>query len=142
MGKFFGTYQRTLDEKKRLQIPSKLVKEMPLRFYVLKGFEGCLSVYEEAEFEALLAKLDSLNYFDPTARAYVRVSAASAAELEVDSHGRISISTEMAARYHLESEVTIIGALNHFEIWDSAAYQKYSEEANARYEQLASESAK
>jgi MraZ protein len=141
VGKFFGTYNRTLDEKNRLQIPSKLVQEMPSRFYVLRGFEGCLSIYEESEFNALLSKLEALSFLDATARTYVRLASSSASELDVDSHGRITISTELASTYHIGADVTIIGVLDHFELWDKAAYMKYLQDNLSQYEEFASRSA-
>lgn len=140
MGKFFGTYYRTLDEKNRLQIPSKLVKEMPSRFFVLRGFEGCLSIYEEEQFNALLNRLESLSYLDETARSYVRLASASASEMEVDSHGRITVSSDLAKSYGIGSDVAIIGVLDHFELWDKSAYEKYLAEKAPSYEELASRS--
>lgn len=139
MGNYFGTFQRTLDEKRRLQIPTKLVKEMPSRFYVLRGFEGCLSLYEEGDFSNLLSSLQKLSYLDAKARSYVRLATSSASELEIDSHGRITISAELANAYKISSEVTIIGVLDHFELWDSAAYRKYLAEHASSYETLANE---
>jgi MraZ protein len=140
VGKFFGTFERTLDEKNRLQIPSKLVKEMPSRFYVLKGFEGCLSIYEEAEFNALLSKLESLSFLNETARGYIRLASASASEFDVDSHGRITLSSELAKTYHIGSEVTLIGVLDHFELWDKTSYGKYLSEKAPSYEEMAAKS--
>ena len=142
MGKFFGTYSRTLDEKKRLQIPSKLVKEMPHSFYVLRGFEGCLSIYEEAEFNALMSKLESLSYLNETARNYIRLSSASVQELDVDSHGRITLSTELAMTYKISNDVVLIGVLDHFELWDKAAYEAYLAAKSPLYESLAERSSK
>jgi MraZ protein len=142
MGKFFGTYSRTLDEKKRLQIPTKLVKEMPHSFYVLKGFEGCLSLFEEPEFAAHMAKLESLSYLDRTARDYVRLSSASVMELDVDSHGRITLPTELATTYKFSNDVVLLGVLDHVELWDKAAYEKYLAEKSPRYESLAEGSSK
>ena len=46
---YFGYYEHLLDEKGRLSLPRKLregLSEGSL-LYVLKGFEGCLSVYNE-----------------------------------------------------------------------------------------------
>jgi MraZ protein len=140
VGKFFGTYNRTLDEKKRLQIPTKLVKEMPQRFYVLRGFDGCLAVYEESDFETQLNQLEALSYLEPTSRDFVRLSAASAVELEVDSHGRITISADLIANYHIGNDVVILGVLNHFEIWDQAAYATYYAQKAPSYEDFASRS--
>jgi len=142
MGKFFGTYSRTLDDKKRLQIPSKLVKEMPHSFYVLRGFEGCLSIYEEAEFNALMAKLESLSYLSETARNYVRLSSASVEELDVDSHGRITLPKELADGYKIGNDVVLIGVLDHFELWDASAYAAYLQAKSPLYESLAEGSQK
>lgn len=142
MGKFFGTYSRTLDEKKRLQIPSKLVKEMPRSFYVLRGFEGCLSIYEEAEFNALMAKLEGLSYLSETARNYVRLSSASVEELDVDSHGRITLPKELGDTYKIGNDVVLIGVLDHFELWDHDAYVAYLKEKSPLYESLAEGSQK
>jgi MraZ protein len=141
VGNFFGTYQRTLDDKKRLQIPSKFVKEMPRCFYVLRGFEGCLAIYEESEFQALLGRLQSLSFLDETARSYIRLATSSANELEVDGHGRITLGSELTAAYRIGNDVTLIGVLDHFEIWDSAAYRQYLSERAPSYEDLAMKSA-
>lgn len=137
MGKFYGTYARTLDEKNRLQVPSKLVKELPDKFYVLRGFEGCLDVYLEEDFLRLTDDLSTLSYRDPKSRAYVRLTLASVVELEVDSHGRISLYKGLVDSYKVGKDVTLIGALDHFEIWDTLAYQKYEEEQASHYEELA-----
>jgi MraZ protein len=142
VGKFFGTYNRTLDEKHRLQIPSKLVKEMPKSFYVLRGFDGCLAVYEESSFEALLAKLENLQFNEKTSRDYIRLASSSAVELEVDAHGRVTITSDLASTYHIEGEVSIIGVIDHFEIWDKATYEDYIKEKTPSYEEFASESVK
>jgi MraZ protein len=140
VGKFFGTYNRTLDEKKRLQIPTKLVKEMPQRLYVLRGFDGCLAIYEEDDFEQQLARLESLSYLEPATRDYIRLATASAAELDVDSHGRITISADLIANYHIGNDVVILGVLDHCELWDKAAYEAYLAEKASSYEDFASRS--
>ena len=137
MGIFYGTYVRTLDEKNRLQVPSKLLNALPKKFYVLRGFEGCLDVYLEDDFTRLVDDLSSLSYRDPKSRAYVRLTLASVSELEVDSHGRISLCKGLIDAYHIGKDVTMIGALDHFEIWDSSAYEKYESENASSYEALA-----
>jgi MraZ protein len=141
VGKYFGTYSRTLDSKNRLLIPGKLVREMPSRFYVLRGFEGCLSVYEEGEFNTLLEKLQTLPYLQQDARTYIRIATSSASELDVDSHGRLALSKELSEAYHIGKDVTIIGVLDHFEIWDAPTYAKWQSEHSSDYEALASRSA-
>ena len=142
MGRFFGTYQRTLDAKLRLQIPTKLVKDMPSRFYLLRGFEGSLSLYLEEDFNLYLSTLSKLSYLDSNAIAYVRLASSSVEILEVDSHGRINIGSEIAKRYSISNEVTIIGVLDHFEIWDKKSYEEYLKANEASFESIAEDLSK
>ncbi len=133
MVKFFGTYKRVLDEKGRLLIPSKLFHEGTKRYFVLRGFEGCLSVYEEADFEALMEKLGAMDYLDPDARKIIRLASASVNELPVDVHGRVLLGKDLLRDYAIGHEVTLIGVLDHFEIWDSTAYARYDLMEGASY---------
>ena len=58
MGKlFFGTYSRSLDPKGRLLLPRELGIAPGTTLYVMKGFEGCLSIYQEEEFQKIVMKL-------------------------------------------------------------------------------------
>ena len=125
MVKFFGTYKRALDEKGRLLIPSKLFTPGAKSYFILRGFEGCLSVYEKDDFDALMEKLQAKDYFDPASRRAVRLALASVKELPVDIHGRVLLGKDTLRDYGIGHEVTIIGVLDHFEIWDSLAYARY-----------------
>lgn len=125
MVKFFGTYKRVLDEKGRLLIPAKLFHEGCKRYFVLRGFEGCLSVYEEEDFDALMKKLAAMDYLDPEARRIIRLASASVCELPADIHGRVLLGKDLLRDYAIGHEITLIGVLDHFEIWDSTAYAKY-----------------
>lgn len=141
MGKmYFGTYRRTVDEKGRLQIPPKLLSDKNEKtLYVLKGFEGCLSVYPKDAFDELLAKLHSLSYTDEASRAYIRVASASIVEMNIDAHGRISLGKELLETYRIKGEVTLVGVIDHFEIWEPSHQQEYFGKACGEYERLAGE---
>jgi len=142
VGKFFGTYERLLDSKGRLQIPSKLVKEAFKKIYVLRGFEGCLSLYLEEDFFALMESLSSLSYKDTKARTYVRLATSSVSELEVDAHGRLCLGSELLKRYRISNSVVLIGVLDHVELWDKSTYENYLKEHEETYEEIASYLAK
>lgn len=137
MGKFFGTYNRTLDTKNRLQIPSKLLNELPKNFFMLRGFEGCISLYLENDFNNLVNKLSSLNFLEENNRAYIRLTLSSVNELEVDSHGRISLSKQLIETYKIQKDVIIIGLIDHFEIWDKETYLTYEKKQSSHYEDIA-----
>ena len=138
MGKLFlGKYNRTLDEKGRLQLPAKLIGENKGTYYILRGFESCIAVYPEKKFEEWMESLSELDWNDEANRAFIRLAASSANEMKVDSHGRILIGREVLDDYQLDNDVTVIGALDHFEIWDCKAYAKYQLTHGSSYEALA-----
>ena len=70
VGKYFGTYSRSLDEKRRLQIPSRLAKFAPgATLFALQGFDGALAVYDEEGFQKKLSELEGRDYLAQDARA-------------------------------------------------------------------------
>jgi MraZ protein len=59
---FFGFYEHTLDDKGRLVIPRKMREEAGVKVYILKGYDGALSVYKQSTFEKLVEEINSLPY--------------------------------------------------------------------------------
>ena len=136
---FFGHYEHSLDEKGRLLLPRKIKEELkdnsPL--YVLKGFEGCLSIYREVEFLKLCEECEKISFNKKNSRSYLRAVLSSVIELTIDKVSRIQIPKDTLTRFHISKNVIIIGVNDHFEIWDSETYQRYEEEVNARFEEIA-----
>lgn len=142
MGRYIGTYNRSLDAKKRLQLPAKLAEVMPSKFFMLRGFDGCIAVYEESEYERLLARIEPMLYEGTGGYKFIRKMMSSVRELEVDSHGRVSLGEEAVARYGLGSTVLVLGMIDHFEIWDPEKFEEYSNEEEESYEEAAERAAK
>ncbi len=134
---FFGSFQHTLDSKNRLVIPAKFRNQVGNTLYILKGFDGALAVYKEAEFTKLMEEASSLSFNFSTNRAYLRTQLASVSELEVDKQGRIQIPTQLATRYQIGKEVMVIGVYDHFEIWDKDAYLEYESKSSNDFENIA-----
>ena len=136
---YFGYYEHSLDDKGRLMIPAKLREGLsggsPL--YVLKGFEGCLSIYNEISFMKLSEKLSSLPYEDKEARSYIRNLLGSVVQLNVDKLGRIQVPTTILNKYQISRQVAVIGVGDHFELWDLAKYQEYEADNSKRFEDVA-----
>lgn len=136
---YFGYYEHSLDDKGRLMIPSKLREGLssgsPL--YVLKGFEGCLSIYNEMSFLKLTDRLSSLAYEDKEARSYIRNVLGSVTQLNVDKLGRIQIPVTILSKYQISRQVAVIGVGDHFEIWDLAKYNDYELENAKEFEDIA-----
>ena len=136
---YFGYYEHSLDDKGRLMIPSKLREGLssgsPL--FVIKGFDGCLSIYNESAFNVLCDNLQKLQYESKDNRSYIRNVLSSVVQLNVDKLGRIQIPTLVLAKFNISRQVAVIGVGDHFEVWDLEAYAKYDEENSSRYEEVA-----
>ena len=136
---YFGYYEHSLDDKGRLMIPSKLreglISGSPL--YVIRGFEGCLSIYNENTFNQLYEDISKLSYNDKTARNYIRNILGSVVILNVDKLGRIQIPTSVLTRYNISKNVAVLGVGDHFEIWDLETYQTYQNENDESFEESA-----
>lgn len=125
---FFGNYELTLDEKGRLVIPSKYREKLTVNLYLLKGFDGCISIYDENEFTKYMTKLQQLPFENPKARSYNRLITSSIVEFQIDKSGRILLSSKIQNEYKIGKNVVINGVLDHFEIRDKEAWESYKNE--------------
>jgi len=124
--RYFGKFDRSLDTKGRLQVPPSLLVEGETQIYLLKGFEGCISMYSEESFNKLVDKLEGMDFLDENSRAYIRLVSASIVPMKLDAHGRITLGKAILEDYGISDKVTLIGVLDHFEIWDTDSYARYN----------------
>ena len=136
---FFGSYSHNLDDKGRLVIPSKMRDELGLKAYILKGFDGALSIYKESDFQNLVVELKNLPFNKKNSRAYLRIQLASACELDIDKQGRALLPTQLLNKYQIGKEVIVIGALDHIEVWNKSDYEEYEKSADSSFEDIAEE---
>ncbi len=115
-------------------IPAKMRNEAGGRLYVLKGYEGSLSVYKEVDFQSLTSALENLSYNQRDTRDVQRITLASVVELEVDAQGRIQLPSKLLSDYKISRSVVVVGVINHFEIWDAAAWENYLKQNEKDYE--------
>ena len=136
---YFGSYEHSLDEKGRLLIPRQLKNGLSegTHLYIMKGFEGCLSVFNESEFLALSQECSTLSFNKKNSRDYLRLMLSSVIELVVDKVGRIQLPSSTLNKYQIGRQLTIVGVGDHFEIWDREKFNKYQDEANERFEEIA-----
>ena len=136
---FIGTYNRSIDSKGRLQLPPDLACEEGETLYVMRGLDGCISVFPESAFLALVGRLSDLDFLNAAARAYIREAMATSRKLKVDPHGRINLKVEALKKYSIESSVLILGVMDHFEIWNAQTYAAYQAGQPLSFEALAEE---
>ena len=136
---FFGSYNHNLDEKGRLVIPSKMRDELGCKAYILKGFDGALSIFKESDFQNLINELKAFPFHKKNSRAYLRIQLASACELDIDRQGRALLPAQLLSKYGIGKEVIVIGALDHIEVWNKNAYETYEKSADSSFEEIAEE---
>ena len=120
-----GEYRHTIDAKGRLAMPAKLRDELGEHFTVTKGLDGCLFVYPDAEWASLEARIRSLGNGEK-ARRIKRYYCANAFDAQLDAQGRILIPGNLREFACLEKDVTVVGLLDHAEIWDTEKWNEYN----------------
>ena len=62
------------------------------------------------------------------------------AKRDDEDHGRVLLSKQTLDDYRIAKDVTLIGVLDHFEIWDATSYARYQLQNAGNYEILAGKS--
>lgn len=127
---FLGTYDATLIGRNRLAMPAKLRKEIGSERIVLTvGFEECIFGFREKDWEEVVKPELSRPFFsDDAGRNMRRKMCVNAQIIDLESQGRFVMPEEMVKFAGISDEkVTLIGAGDHFEIWDSQKWQDYHE---------------
>ena len=136
---YFGYYEHVLDDKGRLVLPPKLrqgLSEGSL-LYILKGFDGCLSVYNESDFKALCEEVNKIDFNKKNSRSYVRTILGSVVELSLDKVNRVQLPISVLNKYQISKNVVLLGVGDHFEIWSLDAYKTYEKENSSKFESVA-----
>lgn len=135
---FLGTYIHTIDEKNRLSLPAKLVDKFSHRIVVVsKGFEGCLELRSQEDFEIWSQKILSYSPNKKGSRILARQILANSSEIELDKANRILIPDVLTKLANLKKNVIIIGLGNKLEVWDAKAYAKFQAETDSKFEAVA-----
>ena len=134
---FIGEYIHTIDEKRRLAIPSKFRKDLGKKAVVTRGLENCLVLYPMDEWEKLARKLSSLPTSKKEARSFTRLMLAGAMDVSLDGLGRILIPDYLKKYAALKKNISIIGLANRIEIWNKKTWETYKSKAETKVETIA-----
>lgn len=131
MNGFHGEYEATVDAKGRFLLPGALKKQLPegeSRFIISRGFEKCLTLYPLKSWELIIAKISTLNDFDPKVRQFRRQFTGGATEVELDAAGRMLLPASLKEFAGLSKDIIVSAALDRFEIWDANKYKQLFED--------------
>ena len=120
-----GTYEHSIDAKRRLFIPAKLREELGVTFYLAMGVDECLAIYPQETWNRFTEKFASLPMSQSAA---MRPLFANASKCELDSQGRIVIPQKLRKYAGLEKDAVIIGVNDRAEIWSAETWNAREEE--------------
>lgn len=125
-----STYRHGVDEKRRVQIPSKWRPvEDGTEFTVViwrATAEGpCLRVLPPKQMESLMRQLDEMPN-GSSKEALKRLIGSGSVQVPVDKGGRICLPESMARDAGIGNEAVLVGMLDRFEIWSPERYEKVS----------------
>lgn len=136
-----GEYIHTIDEKNRVSLPVKFRKEMGKKIIITPGLDQCLFIFtvkEWAKVSKRLSDSDSdLSFLKADKRSFNRFMFGRAAEIEVDSIGRILIPDFLKELIGLRNSAAIIGVEDRVEVWSEKAWSQQKEIVEKQAEQLA-----
>ena len=115
---FIGEYTHTVDEKKRISLPSKFRKGLGNKVVITKSPDTCLLVYPLKAWEEIAKTLGKLPMGHRDNRDFGRFMLSGAVEVEVDTIGRILVPDFLREFALLKSKVVFAGLYDRIEIWN------------------------
>jgi MraZ protein len=128
---FSGEYHHSLDTKGRLIVPAKFREILGSHFWIGRGFDKCLQIYDEDDWNAFSDRLKALPSNSKQARELVRYFMAGTMEVEIDKQGRILLPPQLRQLAGIDKNVVFVGMGTRGELWSEEAYMAYDEEHTA-----------
>jgi MraZ protein len=133
---FRGHFEHAIDDKGRTSLPARfrdvLAPTGELRLVVTPALgDPCLDVYPMKEWEALEAKLATLNAFDPQVIEFRRFYVSAAVECDLDKQGRVLIPPGLREHAQLEKSVLWLGHGQKAELWSREQWSSLAKQKSA-----------
>lgn len=131
---FLGTYEPNLIGKGRIALPKKIRNEVKGERVVLTiGFDKCIFGFNEDDWEQTVGpELSRPLFSDADGRDLRRKMCMEATVISLDSQGRFVIPEKMLSYALIKEKLVVIGAGDHFEIWDANSWSNYSRVIEAK----------
>lgn len=123
---YSGSYAVTMDAKGRLPIPVRFREQLQAehlnRLVVTAHHEdACLLIYTEPQWQILAPQIQALpNVKSSSVRRLQRLVIGNASTQEMDSSGRIMISSTLRDFAALGKDLVVAGVGHRFEIWNES----------------------
>lgn len=130
-GFFLGEYRHNLTDKNRLALPKRIRIEIEgFEIVLSRGFEPCIAGFDKKQWEKIAQQQMALEFNEERGRKLRRQLFSSAVIVELDGQGRVVMPEQLLVWAGLKGkvgeELIVIGAGDHFEIWQEANWRTYN----------------
>lgn len=121
-----GTVEHSLDDKRRLQFPSRWRSENGAMEWtaVLWPNMGFLIAMPTASYTQMIQKLERRGRGDQNARNLMRYFSENSSDLSMDKTGRVALPEKLLKEVGIEKDVMLVGMGAEFEIWPLTRYRE------------------
>jgi MraZ protein len=123
---FTGEFRHTIDGKGRVAVPARFRADLAAGATVCRWLENCVAIFPKQVWQTLADAASAERYADAGARAFTRFLFSGAFEVELDGQGRVVLPTSLRQFGGLRSEVVVVGAADHIELWEPARWDGIS----------------
>lgn len=143
MPQLIGEYDCKIDAKGRMRMPSQLLKQLGEQeahnFVINRGFEKCLMIYPEIEWDKITKEFDKLSVYDVKQRQFIRYFYRGASKVTTDGAERILFPKRLMAYAGLTKEIVLFAYNDRIEVWDKEAYDNMLDDEPEDFSALAQE---
>lgn len=122
---FLGTFTPKILGSWQMVLPAKLRSALGSdRAIVTKGFDRCIYGFSVGEWDKIAASELGKPLSTAEGRQIRQQMFAEAMEVDLDDQGRFVIPERLRNYAGINKELTVIGAGDHFEIWNKVEWEK------------------
>ena len=127
---FTGEYPHSLDSQRRFAVPRQWRSE-GIKYYVLPGRGSILQLIPEYTFKDFLDKVRKVSLTNAAVGRALALLGSQAQECNCDKQGRISLTPKLKDYAGIDSELIIVGAFTHAQIWNKEAWQQQADDTES-----------
>ena len=123
---FIGHYEKPVDEKSRMIVPSKFRKPLRSQELILtRWFDGALALFPVDNWSQMAVAISRRPLYSPQERNMRLTFFSSAVPQTMDNQGRVALNEDMKEFAGIESKVVLLGDWDKIQIWSHYRYRDF-----------------
>lgn len=130
---FVGVYERQLDERGRVALPTPFRSSIGEQCYLTYGEDGCVRIMSEQSFRVEAEEMMDAVKNGEISRSKQRAFASSVVIGGLDKQGRLVVDQRLRQHAGIEPQapVIVLGVFDRIEIWEPTRYGREESEGQS-----------